>query len=142
MPVVKGQGRSALMSATQEIYHSGPLPPAETLEHYERIVPGAAERILSMAEKEQANRHDNECKITETLAVDCQADRTESFRKDIIAFLVFLVCMASGLYLITHGYSTKIAGSLMGAPLLVAIGVFVYHRNTGRAGLTRTDKQR
>lgn len=36
--------------------YSGPLPHPADLEEYERILPGAADRILSMAEKEQALR--------------------------------------------------------------------------------------
>jgi len=36
--------------------HSGPLPAPETLEGYEEILPGAAERILRMAEKQQDGR--------------------------------------------------------------------------------------
>lgn len=38
----------------------GPLPPPAVLEEYDRIRPGAAERILVMAEKEQQHRHDTE----------------------------------------------------------------------------------
>jgi uncharacterized membrane protein len=36
--------------------HSGPLPPPEDLAKYNMIVPDAAERILRMAEKQQAHR--------------------------------------------------------------------------------------
>lgn len=28
----------------------GPLPPPDTLEHFDRVIPGGAERILRMAE--------------------------------------------------------------------------------------------
>lgn len=38
--------------------HSGPLPPAADFERYEIAYPGAAERILAMAEKEADQRHD------------------------------------------------------------------------------------
>lgn len=44
---------------------SGPLPPADELEKYERVSPGAAERIIAMAERESSHRHtsvDNEYK--------------------------------------------------------------------------------
>lgn len=36
---------------------SGPLPPPKVLAGYDKIVDGAAERILAMAEKEQNHRH-------------------------------------------------------------------------------------
>ena len=41
----------------------GPLPPPEVLQGYENILPGAFERILSMAEKQQTHRIDIEHKI-------------------------------------------------------------------------------
>ena len=37
--------------------HRGPLPPARTLAGYEKVLPGAAERVFVMAEGEQAHRH-------------------------------------------------------------------------------------
>lgn len=38
-------------------FRSGPLPASQELEHYNQIVPGAAERIIAMAEGEQGHRH-------------------------------------------------------------------------------------
>ncbi|WP_323744634.1 DUF2335 domain-containing protein [Yersinia sp. Marseille-Q5920] len=35
----------------------GPLPPPQMLSQYEKILPGAAERIFSLTEREQAARH-------------------------------------------------------------------------------------
>jgi len=47
--------------------YSGPLPPPTMFKDYDIILPGAAERIISMAEKEQSIReHDN----TKTLEND------------------------------------------------------------------------
>lgn len=36
--------------------HEGPLPDGASFEHYERVLPGAASEILSMAKKEQLIR--------------------------------------------------------------------------------------
>lgn len=36
-----------------EKHHSGPLPAPEDLAHYDQIVPGGAERIFQMTEREQ-----------------------------------------------------------------------------------------
>lgn len=38
-------------------HYSGPLPPPAHLEHYEHVLPGAAERIFNMTETEQRQRH-------------------------------------------------------------------------------------
>lgn len=46
-----------VLTQTVSKYHSGPLPPAEELEHLERILPGAANRVFEMAEREQQHRH-------------------------------------------------------------------------------------
>ena len=42
---------------TEETLFCGPLPPAKELAAYEKIVPGAAERLLKMAEREQKNSY-------------------------------------------------------------------------------------
>lgn len=39
---------------------SGPLPPPDALEKYEQVSPGAAERIIAMAEAEISHRHELE----------------------------------------------------------------------------------
>ncbi|WP_179504356.1 MULTISPECIES: DUF2335 domain-containing protein [unclassified Sphingomonas] len=40
--------------------HQGPLPAPEDLGHYESVMPGAAERIFQLTEREQAHRHEQE----------------------------------------------------------------------------------
>ena len=39
---------------------SGPLPPPDLLDAYERTMPGLADRIVKMAETEQGHRHRSE----------------------------------------------------------------------------------
>lgn len=41
------------MLLQQSVMHIGPIPSPEVLEGYDKVCPGAAERILSMAEREQ-----------------------------------------------------------------------------------------
>lgn len=45
--------------------YSGPLPPANQFAQYEETLPGAADRILSLTEKEAEHRHKNEDAIVE-----------------------------------------------------------------------------
>ncbi len=42
---------------------SGPLPAPEQLAKYDEVVPGAADRIIAMAESNQTHRQENESKI-------------------------------------------------------------------------------
>ena len=46
----------ALYAVEESSSFRGPLPPPEMLKGYESILPGASERILSMAEKQQEHR--------------------------------------------------------------------------------------
>ena len=47
---------SSLVHQHTEISFSGPLPPPNVLEGFERVLPGAAERIFVMAEKQLDHR--------------------------------------------------------------------------------------
>lgn len=44
---------------------SGPLPPSEQFRRYEEVCPGAADRILGLAEREAEHRHAKETKELE-----------------------------------------------------------------------------
>ncbi len=59
-PQPKGDGKeghSQLVGMSLEKTHIGPLPSPEDFARYDEVVPGAAERILRQAEKEQDFRH-------------------------------------------------------------------------------------
>lgn len=44
------------LTETRVTAHAGPMPAPDTLDGYERVLPGSAERILRMAEKQQEGR--------------------------------------------------------------------------------------
>ncbi|MCS6245397.1 MAG: DUF2335 domain-containing protein [Opitutus sp.] len=56
-PVVKPQPALGTNLAFRAESFSGPLPPPDLLEAYERTSSGLADRIVKMAEAEQAHRH-------------------------------------------------------------------------------------
>lgn len=51
----------------ESMTYEGPLPPSAEYERYERTCPGAANRILAMAENEEAHRHQTENKIVNSV---------------------------------------------------------------------------
>lgn len=69
-PLLKGTGiqpeqKKAIVHVARTVveqYH-GPLPHPEHLERYESVLPGAAHRIISMAEKEQSHRQKLESRV-------------------------------------------------------------------------------
>lgn len=50
------QNQTPFFVAQQQI-HQGPVPHPDLLQRYDEIVPGAAERLIALAEKEQSHRH-------------------------------------------------------------------------------------
>ncbi|MDO4584028.1 MAG: DUF2335 domain-containing protein [Planctomycetia bacterium] len=89
----------ALEKAEQQLLHqriisrSGPLPLASEYAYYERVCPGAADRILVMAEKQQNHVLENERKQVE-------ADIKLAFREGwlrlfctILGFLIIIACL-------------------------------------------------
>jgi uncharacterized membrane protein len=48
--------RQAVVETTTTVHH-GPIPPPDQFREYNAILPGSADRILAMAEKEQNHRH-------------------------------------------------------------------------------------
>ena len=89
-------------------FFSGPLPPPETLEGYERVVKGSAERILQMAERQVYHRHEIEKLQTE-------ADIKDSNKGMNYALIISLFVIGCGTLIIvlqpnTGGY---LAGSFL-----------------------------
>jgi len=57
MPHNRVSSAQGVQTVTQELeVHSGPIPSPHTLEHYDNIEPGAANRIITMAENQAAHR--------------------------------------------------------------------------------------
>ncbi|EIY8042695.1 DUF2335 domain-containing protein [Vibrio vulnificus] len=114
-------------SVTQQSY-SGPIPPPAMLHEYDQVQDGFANRIVTMAEKEQAHRHGIENRgVNGAISKDV---RGQYFA--LICSLVMIVCCT---YLISNGH--EISGSILGGSTLVGLAyVFI----TGRKSKNSRDK--
>lgn len=90
------KGRQLIAAKKTQISFSGPLPHPDILRGYEDILPGAAERILQMAEKQQNHRLGMEEKIIFD-------DSKERSRNSVFAFLLTFTVIAIGGFLIYKG---------------------------------------
>ena len=81
---------------------------------------------MAMAEKEQQFRHEHENYLIRALDRESQESSKARFRGELIALFIFIVCTSLGTYLLISGYSAVIAGTLLGAPMLTALGSFIY----------------
>ena len=99
-------------------FFEGPLPPPAVLEHFERVAPGAAARILTFTEDEFRHRRSIEVTIV-------SANTRALGRGQWFGFLVMMVGMGLGAWLVRAGYQLIGFGSIV-APLAAAATLFVY----------------
>jgi uncharacterized membrane protein len=91
---------------------------------YDEILPGAANRILVMAEEQAAHRKEMERIVIKSRARD-------SLLGIISGFLIALTTIISGVYVIVHGYQWS--GTILGSVGLVGlVSVFIYGTNSNR----------
>lgn len=100
--------------------HHGPIPPPETFQAYDTILPGAADRILSMAEREQAHRME-----WERTAIEAESRNSTLGLSLGITALLLLVAGALGALLLG---SPTVAGLFVGTTALGLIPAFIRGR--------------
>ncbi|MCA1837892.1 MAG: DUF2335 domain-containing protein, partial [Actinobacteria bacterium] len=76
----------------------GPLPPPESFEHYDHVLPGAAERILRMTEKSLDHRIAVESAESRDQSAVVQAGIRAAARAQWFTFLLVLMFLAIGGY--------------------------------------------
>lgn len=121
-PTVQNQQHPVSQQIVHGVAYSGPVPPPAVMEQMEKILPGAADRIFKMAEKDQ----DAQISIIQT------RDRRvhlENMTALWMAFVVSLVFVGCGTFLVSHGH-IKTGASLLGVTLLGVVGSFLYRWKT------------
>lgn len=111
----------------QEFIYCGPVPPPQVMKQLNDIVPGAADRILAMAEKEQDRAISAQENAHRRASAAARYEFIENITSILCAFIVCLFFLGGGIYLILKGYvktgSMMICGTLGGV-----IGSFLYGR--------------
>jgi len=123
---------SGIMAMRHEV-RVGPLPDPETLQHYEQVHPGIAERIIQRFEKEAEHRQTMENKIVDA-QIEHQRSEMAAFRwGQFFAFaiaVVGLVASGIGVYHAQSAGQALAAASIGGVSLATLVGVFIYGRKT------------
>lgn len=108
---------------------SGPLPPPEILAKYDDVSPGFAERLMTMAENNQAHRHAMEREVIPARA------KLELRGQIIGAAIAFLVLAFAG-WFVYLGKSTTAIGLVVGEAVTL-VGLFLYSDMRKRQDLTK-----
>lgn len=112
------------ISVSSEYRHSGPIPDPMTLEKYEEILPGAADRILKMAENQSSHRIKMESTVIRSRSRD-------SLLGVISGFLLAVLTILAGAYIASKGFVWS--GTVFGSAGLVGlVSVFIYGTRSAR----------
>jgi len=112
--------RSLLVSAHHS--YQGPLPPAQELAKYEETLPGLAQTIVDMAQKEQAFRHQTSQYEQETERKCYRQLATKTYLGQIGAFVITTTALGGSFWLINNGHSAAgIAGIVAALATLAAV---------------------
>lgn len=97
--------------------YSGPIPPPKFLSQFEEIVPGSAERILAMAERQSAHRQS-----LESIVIPDQL--SQSSRGQTFAFILSILAIIAACFL---GYigQTVVASIIGGGTIVSLVYAFV-----------------
>lgn len=124
---VSPQQNDAYIERIEASFHTGPIPPPGTLEQYNRILPNAADRIISMAEREQEHRHKMQEKLVNAQVNDAKQERDERRLGQIFGLSIGVVSIVSGS--ITAILASPLAGGFIGSAGVVGlVSVFVLGR--------------
>lgn len=116
------------------------LPPSSELKGYEALLPGATDRILTLAEEHFRHRLEIE-KMEVEAQVELLRDQAKrANRGQAIATGLAIGCMSSGIYLATTGHDT-VASIVFGSTILGLVSIFALGKLAqGRFGSGEGDK--
>jgi uncharacterized membrane protein len=104
----QNQQQGTFQITASGIQFSGPIPHPDILVKYNDAHPGAADRIIAMAEKQAAHRQELEKTV---VATNCQTAK----RGPIYGFIICMTAIAGGVYLIQLGKSVAGLASIVTA---------------------------
>ncbi len=107
----ESQEREFVQIEQRAAYYSGPLPPPAMMREYEAILPGSADRILSLAERQQKQRalYEN--------------------RGMLFGFLAVLVLMGLSAFLASLGLASASVAVIIGG-IVSGAGAFIHGNRT------------
>ncbi len=119
-------GAAAQVRLTQVQVWDGQFPPPDAIERYEQILPGAFDRIISMAERAQDRQFEENRHVQGLIA-------EETRRGQYLGTVVTLVALAGGIYCASIRQGV-VASVLVGVPVLSVAKALFESARPGRRG--------
>lgn len=113
-PTSNGNGKP--VAQFQQSTFSGPMPPPSLLEGYELLIPGAAERILKMAESDA--KHQQEIEFAALRVMESERKRGQHY-----GFVIGLAALVTSILALYMGF--LLLPGLLAAPRLSVLFLFL-----------------
>lgn len=127
----QSQNRKQLLAVEQAF--QGPIPPPSTLAGYEQLLPGAADRILAMAESETKHRQAMEKTAVEAEVNGLESESKDTRRGQYCGLIIGVVALLAGAYTATAANGSPLAGSFLGAGgVMGLVSAFIVGRKTSQ----------
>ena len=110
---------------------TGALPPPAVVASYEQILPGSAERLLRMAEKEQSFRHSMHESALDAGIADRKEDRREITRGQYFGLFIGVFALALAVFvawLVPTGVGATVGSVIGGTTVVGLVATFILGR--------------
>jgi uncharacterized membrane protein len=114
-------GQQGLVAVETSLTLSGPLPAPDVIGGYEKVLPGSADRIIRMAEKEQDHRHALQGRSQTHLV-------RLTFVGQLFAFVLGISGILGGIYLVKNDKSI-VGFSVFFTSLAALVGLFLFNQS-------------
>ncbi len=106
-PAIQENNQTRIIAKALMAAYSGPIPPATEFKEYEKTLPGAADRILKMAENENAHRHKEESCLRDAAFKLDNKEANERIMGLCFAFVIIMSCIFLGFFLLCVIFSVR-----------------------------------
>jgi uncharacterized membrane protein len=119
--MAKKSNNNQIITQQETKVYQAPIPPSSEMARYEEVLPGAAERILAMAEKQSHHRQDIERRVI-------RADNFKSVLGSIFGFVAVIATLAAGVYTALNGQPLFGGGISLGGLAILGTAFFFSKR--------------
>lgn len=112
------------VQVTEQRAFSGPIPPPDVLEHYDAISNGLANRIVAMAENEQAHRRELDISTLDANKGIANKEFSERRIGQVFGLIIGISGLACAAYLGYLGLETA-AATVGGTTVVSLVGLFI-----------------
>lgn len=124
---VKEEAPEVLGAVALGVSFQGPLPPPEMLKQYDDLVPGTAERLIEIHQKEKQHALELQETILEAEREENAADRVEFKRGQFFSLIIVLCILALAAFMTAMGAPTQAATVVTGTVVALVLA-FLYGR--------------